>query len=380
MDPLEKRSSVASLNERNVSNQTDRLHRQARQSILYEERASPAFRDDLFASLPPFRTQGLGRTGTSGTDISPTDDPHPGTKISESALGRYSLRRDSFRGLSDIFPVPRGSIAKPSPTRRKSSVAVQLPSLDEEAAEAQIDKASDQHSQNEEAPSLFSRLGSLIPGSGSIKPGAISGLRVASGTAVAHGKAILRQPSYLHSNRQYVYITEYTKDSAKPTRIPMSLNNISGIQHYLMEASKPRFTPPALRLIYVQNNEEAMDFLTGVFRLDHPSFEKFEGSFKDWVHETRTNQGRLAKTVSWKPSCDLTRDITCTLFGLDLGSSLENPVPSLPSPGKKGRSPQAPRQGLSAPQPQRLSVYLQRALDGFPEPGKMGIFNTNATE
>lgn len=71
MDPQLRRASTSSFRERRFLNPIDRLHRQARQSILFEERKSPVFRDDLFSSLPLFRTQGLGRTPTAETMFLP---------------------------------------------------------------------------------------------------------------------------------------------------------------------------------------------------------------------------------------------------------------------------------------------------------------------
>ena len=145
-----------------------------------------------------------------------------------------------------------------------------------------------------------------------------------------------------------------------------------------MEASTWRFRAPSLRVIYVHNNEEAMDFLTNVYRLDHSSFEKFEGSFKDWIHERQSHRDSSTKSISWKPAYDVTRDIICTAFGVDLGSG--QTAPNIGLTGKKTSDTRVLAQGLSASHPQRLSVYIQRKLEGFPEAGKMGVFNTSATE
>jgi len=227
------------------------------------------------------------------------------------------------------------------------------------------------------------RLGNLLPTSATVKPGAISGLQVASAAATAHAKAILHHQNYLHSQRQHIYITEYEEGATvKPRRVPMTLNHISGIQHYLMEASTSRFKAPLLRVIYVQNNAEAMDLLTNVFHLDHVSFDKFDGSFKEWIHEESSHRDSSNKTISWKPTYDLTRDITCTVFGLDLGSGLAGiqAAPDIALPGKKSLDPRVLTTGLSASRPQRLSIYVQRRLNGFPEAGKMGVFNTSANE
>lgn len=382
MDSKLRQASTASFRERKFSSPSDRLHRQARQSILFEERKSPVFRDDLFSSLPLFSTQGLGRSGTAGTDISPTE-AHPGKRLPEPSSGWAPDSSEGHHGLSEIFPIPNPVHLRKTSAVPKSDQITDIHALDENAVEAQ-------HTQSiATARSSYSRLGrlngllKLFPGSDNLKPGAITGLQVASTAATAHAKAILHHQSYLHNQRQQIYITEYeVGDSVKPKRVPMTLNSISGIQHYLMEASTSRFTAPLLRVIYVQNNAEAMDFLTNIFRLDHSSFEKFEGSFKDWIHEQKSHRDSSNKTISWKPTYDVTRDIICTVFGLDLGSGLAGvqAAPNIGMPGKKSFDRRVLTTGLSTSRPQRLSVYIQRKLDGFPEVGKMGVFNTSARE
>jgi hypothetical protein len=382
MDPRLRRASTSSHKDTKFSTSIDRLHRQARQSILFEERRSPVFRDDLFSSLPLFRTQGLGRSDTAETDVSPTE-AHPGHRLAEPAGGWLPSSSKEHHELSDVFPIP-----KPA-TTKKNSVVLKLghiaaePALDEDAAEAQPGSFAGESESRRPRFYYLQHLLGLFPRSTIVKPGAINGLQVASAAATAHAKAILHHQSYLHNQRQHIYITEYEKgDSKKPKRIPMTLNHISGIQHYLMEASTARFRAPLLRVIYIQNNVEAMNFLTNVFHLDHGSFEKFEGSFKDWIHEQKSHRDSSTKTISWKPTYDLTRDITCTVFGLDLGSGLAGvqAAPNIALPGKKSFDPRVVTHGISASQPQRLSVYVQRKLDGFPEAGKMGVFNTSTSE
>jgi hypothetical protein len=291
MDPRLRRASTSSFRERKFSNPVDRLHRQARQSILFEERKSPIFRDDLFSSLPLFRTQGLALTKTSDGEVSPTQ-AHPGHRLPEPRGGWGSISSKSGAEISDFFPIPRPEAARRRSVPFKTKTVLDEFALDGDAIEAQSARLSYTNARF----SLWDRFLNLFPRSQIVKPGAISGLQVASAAATAHAKAILHHQSYLHNQRQHIYITEYeVGDSIKPKQIPMTLNHISGIQRYLMEASTPRFTAPLLRVIYIQNNAEAMDFLTNVFRLDHASFEKFEGSFKDWIHEQKTSVTRPIK-------------------------------------------------------------------------------------
>lgn len=383
MDPRSRQNSTSSSKERSFSNTIDRLHRQARQSILFEERSSPVFRDDLFASLPLFQTQGLNHAATTDPDVSPTDE-HPGHRLPEPSGGWSCGTQDNERhGLSDIFPIPEPPSLKQNSIVLKSGHAAHGIALDMNIVESQPNGFTDIPKLEHPRFTLAQRLRSLFPRSNTVKPGALNGLHVASTAATAHAKATLHQQSYPHNQRQQIYIIEYEAgDSLKPKRIPMALHHVSGVQHYLLEASTPRFRAPLLRVIYVQNNAEAMDFLTNVFRLDHPSFEKFDGSFKDWVHGQKGDRDTSNKTIAWKPSYDVTRDITCTVFGLDLGSGLAGiqAAPSISLPGKKSLDPRVLTTGLSASRPQRLSVYIQRKLEGFPEAGKMGVFNTSANE
>lgn len=383
MDPRLRGASTASFRERKFSSPTDRLHRQARQSILFEERKSPIFRDDLFSSLSLFQTQGLGRSGTTGTDVSPTE-AHPGRRLPEPSGVWGPDSSSGYHDLSDIFPIPSPTRLKKTSVAPKShQVAAHGHALDESAVEAQHNQSILTARSSHAWSGFLQRLLNLFPSSATLKPGAITGLQVASTAATAHAKAILHHQNYLHNQRQQIYITEYeVGDSRKPKRVPMTLNSISGIQHYLMEASTSRFTAPLLRVIYIQNNAEAMDFLTNIFRLDHASFERFEGSFKDWTHEQKSHRGSSNKTISWKPSYDVTRDIICTVFGLDLGSGLAGvqAAPDIDMPGKKNFDRRVLTTGLSASRPQRLSVYIQRKLDGFPEVGKMGVFNSSVRE
>ncbi|KAF7512207.1 hypothetical protein GJ744_002369 [Endocarpon pusillum] len=384
MDPRLRGASTAPFRERKFSSPSDRLHRQARQSILFEERKSPVFRDDLFSSLPLFKTQGLGRSGTAATDVSPTE-VHPGKRLAEPS-GRWGP--DSSNGhqeLSDIFPIPSPTHLKKTTVAPESAQVAHAHALDENLVEAQhdLDHAIFAARSSHLWSGFLRGLLNLFPRSATLKPGAFTGLQVASTAATAHAKAILHHQSYLHNQRQHIYITEYeVGDSLKPKRVPMTLNSISGIQHYLIEASTSRFTAPLLRVIYIQNNAEAMDFLTNIFRLDHASFEKFEGSLKDWIHEQKSHRDSSNKTISWKPMYDVTRDITCTVFGLDLGSGLVGvqAAPDIALPGNKNFDRRVLTTGLSASRPQRLSIYIQRKLDGFPEVGKMGVFNTSARE
>jgi hypothetical protein len=382
MDPRLRRVSTSSFRERKFSGPVDRLHRQARQSILFEERSSPAFRDDLFSSLPLFRTQGLGRAATAETNVSPTE-AHPGHRLPVPPGGWIPDSLKEHQGLSDVFPIPKAAISKKDSVISKPVDVAHELGPEPSAVEEQPSGYADIPRPRFLRFPLLQRLVNLLPRSSTVKPGAISGLQVASAAATAHAQAILHHQRYLHSERQHIFIIEYEAgDAVKPRRIPLTLNHISGIQHYLLEASKSRFKAPLLRVIYVHNNEEAMDFLTNIFRLDHASFEKFEGSFKDWIREQRSHRDSPNKTISWKPTYDLTRDVICTVFGLDLGSGLAGiqAAPNIDLPGKKSLDPRVLTTGLSGSRPQRLSVYVQRKLEGFPEAGKLGVFNTHASE
>jgi hypothetical protein len=115
-----------------------------------------------------------------------------------------------------------------------------------------------------------------------------------------------------------------------------------------------------------------MDFLTDAFCIDHPHFEKSERSFRDWVKTTHANRAAFDKAAAWRPAYDLARDITCTVFGLELGQELDSHV---------SRKHIATRDAIrrahgKLSRYQRISVYVQRQLTGFPQGARMDVFNS----
>jgi len=115
-----------------------------------------------------------------------------------------------------------------------------------------------------------------------------------------------------------------------------------------------------------------MDFLTDAFCIDHPHFEKADRSFREWVRTRRANRTVFDKATAWRPAYDLARDITCTIFGIELGHELD---PDIARQNIKTHAA-ITRANKKLSSYQRLSVYMQRHLSGFPHGARMGVFNS----
>jgi hypothetical protein len=130
--------------------------------------------------------------------------------------------------------------------------------------------------------------------------------------------------------------------------------------------------PKANVTSYIYNHEDAMDFLTDAFCIDHPHFEKSERSFRDWVKTTHANRAAFDKGAVWRPAYDLARNIACTGFGLELGHELDTHIAH-----KHNATHNAIRRANSQlSRYQRISVYVQRQLSEFPPGARMGVFNS----
>ena len=138
--------------------------------------------------------------------------------------------------------------------------------------------------------------------------------------------------------------------------------------------SSDRYSSPRAdsSLSYVYNHPDAVDYLAEALCIDHPHFEKSERSFREWVSRDRANRGAFERAVAWRPSYDLARDITCTGFGVELGHDL-----NLENTDTSKNTRDAIRAARTrAPQHQRITVYLQRQLSGFPHESRMAVFNS----
>jgi hypothetical protein len=115
-----------------------------------------------------------------------------------------------------------------------------------------------------------------------------------------------------------------------------------------------------------------MDFLTDAFCIDHPHFQKSERSFRDWVRTPHANRAAFDKAVAWRPAYDLAREVTCIVFGMELGQELDTHI------AREHITPRAAirRANNKLSSYQRLSVYMQRHLAGFPQGARMEVFNS----
>jgi hypothetical protein len=115
-----------------------------------------------------------------------------------------------------------------------------------------------------------------------------------------------------------------------------------------------------------------MDFLTDAFCIDHPHFHKSERSFREWVRAPYANRAAFDKAVAWRPAYDLARDITCTVFGMEMGHELD----SLIAPEHITKRDAIRRANRKMSTYQRLSVYVQRHLAGLPHGTRVHVFNS----
>src|SRR5947209_13636844 len=157
---------------------------------------------------------------------------------------------------------------------------------------------------------------------------------------------------------------------AKLTSLQSTTNPALRVMY--VPCSTDEFCPKANVTSYIYNHEDAMDFLIDAFCIDHPHFEKSERGFRDWVKTTHANRAAFDKAMAWRPAYDVARDITCTVFGLELGHELDTHV---------ARKHIATRDAIrrangKLSKYQRISVYMQRQLAGFPQGARMEVFNS----
>ncbi|OAP63872.1 hypothetical protein AYL99_03099 [Fonsecaea erecta] len=214
-----------------------------------------------------------------------------------------------------------------------------------------------------------------------IKPGAISGIKHAAGLATTHATAILSQKPAPLFKRRALYVLEYDVDDQGVLLCapPKLCENVAGLRKHLEE---DEHAESLLRLIYVCNNEEAINYLSNAFGISGSSAETGERSFRDWMQDDRDTRRASHKAIRWRPAFDIARGVICMAFGLDFGS-LVVPRQETPSPHSHShhhhhhhhhhphlhRHPQQHQHAQQPVQPttrpslyrQRISVYMQRA-------------------
>ncbi len=141
--------------------------------------------------------------------------------------------------------------------------------------------------------------------------------------------------------------------------------NVASLRNYLEEGNQPH---SLLRLVYVCNNEEAINYLSNAFGISGSSAETGERSFRDWMQDDRQTRRASHKAIRWRPGFDIARGVICTAFGLDFGSLVAG---SDKQPDKKKSV-----QSDASLYRQRISVYMQRASsEALPGP-KVTRFNS----
>ena len=131
---------------------------------------------------------------------------------------------------------------------------------------------------------------------------------------------------------------------------PKLCANVASLRNYLEEGDQP---DSLLRLIYVCNNEEAVNYLSNAFGISGSSTETGERSFRDWMQDDRHTRRASHKAIRWRPGFDIARGVICTAFGLDFGSLVVGS-------DKRSEKKQSLQSDASLYR-QRISVYMQRA-------------------
>ena len=148
---------------------------------------------------------------------------------------------------------------------------------------------------------------------------------------------------------------------------PKLCGNVASLRRYLEEEDHPA---SLLRLIYVCNFEEAINYLSNAFGVSGSSADTGERSFREWMQDDRDIRRASHKAIRWRPAFDLARGVICTAFGLDFASLVSMP--------EKAAAPKPRVQISTASYRQRISVYIQRASsEALPGP-RVTRFNSGS--
>jgi ribosomal protein S15P/S13E len=131
---------------------------------------------------------------------------------------------------------------------------------------------------------------------------------------------------------------------------PKLFATVARLRRYLEEEDPPK---SLLRLIYVCNNEEAINYLSGAFGISGSSKETGERSFREWMQDDRDTRRASHKGIRWRPAFDIARGMLCTAFGLDFGSLVVAESEQIKAQKGVPSNPRTFRQ--------RIAVYMQRA-------------------
>jgi Mg2+ and Co2+ transporter CorA len=353
--------STRSAKQRHYS--TDRRQRQAELSIRIEEgrpRRPPQVREDEISTafVEDFFTKPASTNVTSLThaDTFPCPlDAHPGQRVRgySTAFEEFSDKEVEFRN-----PFPEPDEAQQLDIEQRGAIFRRVDTgIDAEEAQRRITRTASEARERANHP--FHRVRRLLGLKPALKHGIASGLRHAAGLATSHATAVLSQKPAPLFKRRTIYVLEYDLDEHGVLLCapPKLCDSVSSLRYYLEDEDAPE---SLLRLVYICNHEEAINFVSGAYGISSSSAETGERSFRDWMQDDRDVRRASRKAIRWRPAYDIARSVICTAFGLDFGS-LVVPTPKAPGSKKPTLS--------SAVYRQRIAVYMQRACsEALPGP------------
>lgn len=354
--------------------------RSIRPSLIKEDEVSTSFLQDFF-SRPG--TEGI--TSLTRADTSPSPlEVHPGRRLSK-------FRRGSLLGNHEIHD--KGIFIKPFPeptVQEEIEIDQQRGAIfkrawtapiDAEQAQTRIQRSASNAAQRD---GFLARMYNQARHRRAIKPGAFEGIEFAATLAMAHANAVLTQPSEPMDKRKVMYVLEYDFDQngVFSCARPKNFDRIAGLKQYL-EDNK---TQSVLRLIYVCNHEEAMNYLSGAYGISGASAEGNERTFRDWMQGDHDIRRASNKAIRWRPAFDIARGTICSAFGIDFGSIIvphdeeeQSPKPKPNVSRHKSQAAKAEAERIllrESSHRQRVAVYMQRATAAAIPGPRVTRFNT----
>ncbi|KAJ9615362.1 hypothetical protein H2200_001437 [Cladophialophora chaetospira] len=333
---------------------TDRYQRQARLSIALEEGRSlrpplvkedevtTSFLKDVF-SKPQSTTLSQADTFPCPLEI------HPGKRVRGFSTAVEDITEQESVEFKIPFPEPNEGQQQDIQQR---GAIFRRANTDINAEEAQLRIGRSASQARERANRPFDRLKSLLGIRPTVKPGAFSGLEYTARLAATHATAILSQKSTVVYKRRSLYVLEYDVDDQGVLLCapPKLCDSVASLSKYLEEDNQPA---SHLRLIYVCNHQEAINYLSNAFSISDSSTETGDRSFREWMQDDRETRRASHKAIRWRPAFDIARGVLCTAFGLDFSSL----VASTEESTTKERSRSKSQASLYR---QRIAVYMQR--------------------
>ncbi|KIX92122.1 uncharacterized protein Z520_12115 [Fonsecaea multimorphosa CBS 102226] len=349
--------------------------RPLRPPLVKEEEISTSFVQDFF-SKPPDPKNVAASLSHADTFPCPLDI-HPGQRVrgfsdafddvEQKQLGLGLVDEELSWPLGFKNPFPEPNPQQQLEIEQRAAVFRRVNTdINAEEAQIRITRSASDAVGRAGANRPIDRVRRWLGIKSAIKPGAISGLKYAAGLATTHATAILSQKPAPLFKRRALYVLEYDIDNHGVLLCapPKLCENVSSLRKHLEEDEQ---ADSLLRLIYVCNNEEAVNYLSSAYGISGSSTETGERSFRDWMQDDRDTRRASHKAIRWRPAFDIARGVICMAFGLDFGSLVVAPRPGTPSSSSSSHKQQQQHaQQLLQPTRaslyrQRVSVYMQRA-------------------